>query len=111
MWSHSLISGSLSTGSHWSVYAITHNKYRSSFTLAGTGIRVSGEASTSGSDGARNVLFRRSKDLRLIDLSLTGSMMDGHSQDGIKKMDVIALLEHLRHPEHQTVLPFESAVT
>ena len=33
---------------------------------------------------------------RELDLSLVASMMDGHSRDGIKRMDVIALWEHLR---------------
>ena len=49
------------------------------------------EASTPGSDGARKVVHERSKDLSLI-----ASMMDGHSRDGIREMDTIALWEHLR---------------
>ena len=39
---------------------------------------------------------------RELDLSLIASMLDGHSRDGIRKMDVIALWEHLRR-----ILTFE----
>ena len=43
------------------------------------------------------MVFEPSRDRNLI-----ASMLDGHSRDGIRKMDVIALWEHLRR-----ILTFE----